>query len=648
MGFIGTSSFFARQDHRHDFNTASISASIASLSSSFSSSLYNISSSISSTIESSINNLSQSVSSSLFAISGTTAAALSNISSSISGTIYNISSSLIAALSTINTSTIIGVSASYTNAYFLNLTGTNLTSSTGKFLNLSASNLEFSNITPLNNYNREVWVIPYSASANANGSKFNAFNPVSAQSVGASGPIMQAAHYLMNIPNANAQQENSPKIIHVYQGRYDENIIISGSEPYEIIYNGGVRFGNIAGAGEQRQFTLTKITTPLTYSSIGSAIQFGILKENGLVYGSFNFGGPLILATTGSVTTTCYLENTTFDSISSSLCTGSVVLEQLRGNYRGRVNFTGTSAIFKEVDFSQALDISGSSPVRLFEKCVFRAPLTLSAGYTGLPAGLSRGFLNCEFKSGFTFSGPTGSAQFDLVTYRNFLTSSGVFIGGASTNDFLIPGLFNSGSFSNLTATYDIQVNGILLSASVATSISTLSSTAATALSTVSSSISSTIAAISSSAYLYSSQSLNSLSSSFSSTIYSLQQIIQIQVSDPNGSAITTGDGKAYLSIPYELNNYNLINAQAALFTGSTSGIPTFQIRKTSNNNNMLTTPITIDIGSNPAISYTAAIPPVIDITNDDVQTGELVAIDVDVSGTGVKGLMINLTFQPV
>ena len=58
----------------------------------------------------------------------------------------------------------------------------------------------------------------------------------------------------------------------------------------------------------------------------------------------------------------------------------------------------------------------------------------------------------------------------------------------------------------------------------------------------------------------------------------------------------------------------------------------------------MLTTKISIDASE--FTSYTAAAAPVIDTGNDDVATGDLIAIDVDVAGTGAKGLGVILTFS--
>lgn len=119
---------------------------------------------------------------------------------------------------------------------------------------------------------------------------------------------------------------------------------------------------------------------------------------------------------------------------------------------------------------------------------------------------------------------------------------------------------------------------------------------------------------------------------------------VQLLVTDPNGSAITTGDGKAYFTVPTTLNGYNLIRAHAALTTVSSSGTPTIQIANVTDSVDMLSTRITIDISE--LTSFTAAAAAVIDTTKDDVVTGDLLRVDVDVAGTGAKGLMVILAFQ--
>lgn len=119
---------------------------------------------------------------------------------------------------------------------------------------------------------------------------------------------------------------------------------------------------------------------------------------------------------------------------------------------------------------------------------------------------------------------------------------------------------------------------------------------------------------------------------------------VMLLVSDPNGSAITTGDGKAYFSIPAAWNGFNLIAVQGHVTTVSSSGIPTVQIRNVTQTADMLTTKLTIDASEKD--SATAATPAVIDTANDDVANGDEIAIDIDVAGTGTKGLIVIMTFE--
>jgi len=117
-----------------------------------------------------------------------------------------------------------------------------------------------------------------------------------------------------------------------------------------------------------------------------------------------------------------------------------------------------------------------------------------------------------------------------------------------------------------------------------------------------------------------------------------------IQVSDPNGSAITTGDGKAYFIVPAVINGWNLIAVEMGLTTVSSSGIPTTQIANVTDSVDMLSTKLTVD--ANEFNSATAATAAVIDAAHDDVATGDILRIDNDVAGTGAKGQTVILTFQ--
>ncbi len=120
-------------------------------------------------------------------------------------------------------------------------------------------------------------------------------------------------------------------------------------------------------------------------------------------------------------------------------------------------------------------------------------------------------------------------------------------------------------------------------------------------------------------------------------------RIVQVIVYD-GSSSIFTGDGKAYFNIPPELNGFNLVDADACVTTASSSGTPTIQINNVTDTVDMLSTRITID--ANELTSYTAAAPPVINASFDDVATGDQLRIDVDVAGTGTTGLRVILSFQ--
>jgi hypothetical protein len=123
-----------------------------------------------------------------------------------------------------------------------------------------------------------------------------------------------------------------------------------------------------------------------------------------------------------------------------------------------------------------------------------------------------------------------------------------------------------------------------------------------------------------------------------------LSKTVIIQVSDPSGNAITTGDGKAFFTVPVSLNGCNIIDVDASLTTASTSGTPTIQIRNVTDSQDVLSTRITVD--ANEKTSYTASTQPVINTSYDDVSTGDQLAVDIDVAGTGAKGLSVILIFK--
>lgn len=110
-------------------------------------------------------------------------------------------------------------------------------------------------------------------------------------------------------------------------------------------------------------------------------------------------------------------------------------------------------------------------------------------------------------------------------------------------------------------------------------------------------------------------------------------------------TTLTIGDGKTYVNLDDPVfEGMNLVGARATIYTASTSGLPTIQIYNVTQAVDMLTIKITID--ENETRSVNADIPIVIDTDNDDVAEGDQIRIDVDVAGTGTKGLDIILKFR--
>jgi hypothetical protein len=115
-------------------------------------------------------------------------------------------------------------------------------------------------------------------------------------------------------------------------------------------------------------------------------------------------------------------------------------------------------------------------------------------------------------------------------------------------------------------------------------------------------------------------------------------------VSDPNGVALTTGDGKGYFPVPATLDAMNIVAVGAYVTTTSSSGLPTVQIANVTTGLDVLSTKITIDVGE--TSSRTAAAQPVINSSNRLVHTDDLLRFDADVAGTGTKGLFVWIMFE--
>lgn len=108
---------------------------------------------------------------------------------------------------------------------------------------------------------------------------------------------------------------------------------------------------------------------------------------------------------------------------------------------------------------------------------------------------------------------------------------------------------------------------------------------------------------------------------------------IQIAVGDET-TAITTGTSKVTFRMPYA---FTILEVRASLNTASSSGIPTVDINE--GGTSILSTKLTID--ANEKTSTTAATAAVISDSTlaDDAE----MTIDIDVAGTGAKGLKVVL-----
>ena len=89
----------------------------------------------------------------------------------------------------------------------------------------------------------------------------------------------------------------------------------------------------------------------------------------------------------------------------------------------------------------------------------------------------------------------------------------------------------------------------------------------------------------------------------------------------------------------------NLVAVAAAVNASGTTGTTDIQVHNVTDANDMLSTVMTIDSGETD--TSTAATAAVINASNDDVATGDIIRIDVDaVSTTPPTGLVVELQFR--
>lgn len=104
----------------------------------------------------------------------------------------------------------------------------------------------------------------------------------------------------------------------------------------------------------------------------------------------------------------------------------------------------------------------------------------------------------------------------------------------------------------------------------------------------------------------------------------------------------STGDGKFYFVVPSALNGMVIVRVHARVITAGTTNTTDVQLHNVTDAVDILSTKLTID--SAETGSDTAATPAVINTSNDDLATNDLIRVDIDaVSTTPAKGLIVTI-----
>lgn len=107
-----------------------------------------------------------------------------------------------------------------------------------------------------------------------------------------------------------------------------------------------------------------------------------------------------------------------------------------------------------------------------------------------------------------------------------------------------------------------------------------------------------------------------------------------------------TGDGQYYFRVPAKLNGWEITAVHAEVITAGTTGTTDIQIHNVTDAVDILSTKLTIDSGETG--SDTAATAAVINTSNDELATNDVLRVDVDaVSTTPAQGLIVSFTAQP-
>ena len=105
---------------------------------------------------------------------------------------------------------------------------------------------------------------------------------------------------------------------------------------------------------------------------------------------------------------------------------------------------------------------------------------------------------------------------------------------------------------------------------------------------------------------------------------------------------VATGNGKFCFHVPSTIYGFNMVEVHAEVITAGTTNTTDIQLHNLSQTSDILSTVLTID--SSETGSDTARAAAVINTSEDDLQTNDLIRVDVDaISTTAPKGLNLTL-----
>lgn len=110
---------------------------------------------------------------------------------------------------------------------------------------------------------------------------------------------------------------------------------------------------------------------------------------------------------------------------------------------------------------------------------------------------------------------------------------------------------------------------------------------------------------------------------------------------------VTTGDGKVYFVVPPCYANKNIVSIHGLVITAGVTGTTDVQIARIRAGSpvDVLSTKLTIDSGETG--SDTALTPAVINTSNDDLASYDILRVDVDAtSTTKAKGLIVTMEIR--